>query len=153
MKRTLSLSALALLAFVSSSRGASAHCEVPCGIFDDPARFAEMLEDAATISKAMAQVNDLAGKQDGQSLNQLVRWVTTKEEHAAHTMDLIGQYFMAQRIKPAQDEAGNARYVQLLTSAHAVMRQAMLCKQTTDGEAAKALVSAIEAFRKAYEAK
>ena len=42
-----------------------------------------MLEDTATIRKAMHQVNhDLAGKADPQSINQATRWVMTKEEHA-----------------------------------------------------------------------
>ena len=42
-----------------------------------------LLEDTATIHKAMHQVNHhLAGKADGQSVNQATRWVMTKEEHA-----------------------------------------------------------------------
>ena len=31
---------------------ANAHCQVPCGIYDDSARVQSMLEDAATITKA-----------------------------------------------------------------------------------------------------
>ena len=32
------------------------HCQVPCGIFDDPMRVAMLKEDTATITKAMVKV-------------------------------------------------------------------------------------------------
>merc|ERR1711939_240261 len=35
------------------------HCQVPCGIFDDPRMVAEIREDCATIRKAMVQINEL----------------------------------------------------------------------------------------------
>ena len=38
------------------------HCMVPCGIFDDPAVVAEIRQHAATIRKAMVQINELSGK-------------------------------------------------------------------------------------------
>lgn len=144
---------LALVALgLAGLRSAAAHCEVPCGIYDDPARFKGMLEDASTITKAMAEIDSLAGKQDAQSANQLVRWVNTKEVHATHVMETISQYFMAQRIKPGEDEAGMKRYTALLTSAHGVMRAAMTCKQKVGPEHAAALRSAVEAFQKLYDA-
>ena len=37
---------------------ADMHCQVPCGIFNDPARVAQLKEDATTIRKAMVQVPD-----------------------------------------------------------------------------------------------
>ena len=124
---------------------AEAHCEVPCGIFADQMRYETMLEDAATMKKAMIQIGQLAGKTDAQSINQAVRWVNTKEEHAKETQHVIAQYFMAQRIKPTQKN-----YVERLTTAHAVMTAAMKCKQTTDPAKADALKAAIMAFHKAY---
>lgn len=48
-----------------------AHCQVPCGIFDDPVRVELMKEDAATIRKAMVQVNDLSSQGTALSLNQV----------------------------------------------------------------------------------
>ena len=47
-----------------------AHCQVPCGIFDDPAKVSELKQDAATIRKAMVQTNEL-GTKDALSLNQV----------------------------------------------------------------------------------
>jgi nickel superoxide dismutase len=127
---------------------AAAHCEVPCGIYADQARFEAMLEDHTTVLKAMSQINELAAKTDAQSRNQLARWVANKESHATRTQTTIAQYFMAQRIKP-----GKPMYVEKLTAAHAVMLHAMKCKQTVDTKNADALKAAILAFHKAYEAK
>jgi len=35
------------------------HCQVPCGIFNDPKLVAEVKEACATIRKAMVQINEL----------------------------------------------------------------------------------------------
>ncbi len=155
MKRTALLALALVPVLLASSIPASAHCEVPCGIFDDPARFAAMQEDASTIAKAMGQIGELAGKTDAQSMNQLIRWVNTKEEHATHTMDTIGQYFMAQRIKvpAAGDEAAAKRYVSLLSAAHRVSVAAMKCKQSVDPANAAALSTAISTLQKIYTTK
>jgi len=139
--------ALALVPF-AASRAADAHCEVPCGVYTDQLRFESMLEDTQTIRKAMTAINDLAGKGTGQDLNQLVRWVTTKDDHATKTQQVIAQYFMTQRIKPTQDD-----YVARLTAAHAVMTAAMKCKQSTAAADADALEKAIKAFHAVYEGK
>jgi len=144
MLPTLTACAL-LLGAVSTAR---AHCEVPCGIYDDQMRFEMMLEDQTTIAKAMAQINELAGKSGAQDVNQMVRWVNTKEQHATKVMDVIAQYFMAQRIKPGTDA-----YVKQLTAAHAVMQAAMKCKQTVDPKNADALLDTIKKLYEAYEGK
>jgi len=148
MTRFALAAALFCLLPFSTARIAGAHCEVPCGIYDDQLRFEQMKEDTVTIAKAMKEIGDLAGKTDAQSLNQAIRWVDTKETHATNTQHLIAQYFMTQRIKRAQ-----ADYVKRLTSAHAVMIAAMVCKQTTDPKNAEALKDAILAFHKVYEPK
>ncbi|MGE0190539.1 MAG: superoxide dismutase [Ni] [Planctomycetota bacterium] len=135
------------------STPAGAHCEVPCGIFDDAGRFTQMLEDHSTIAKAMVQIRDLAEKKDALSLNQGVRWVMTKEDHATKVMDTIAQYFMAQRIKPGADEAAQGVYIDQLTKAHAVMTSAMRCKQSVADADAKGLHDAIHAFQTAYTKK
>jgi nickel superoxide dismutase len=127
---------------------ADAHCEVPCGIYADQRRFEEMLEDQETIAKAMKNIRDLSGKTDPDSVNQVVRWVTTKEAHASNTQHIIAQYFMAQRLKPKMDG-----YVDKLTTAHAVIVAAMKGKQSTKDETATTLKDAILAFHKAYEPK
>ena len=39
-----------------------AHCQVPCGIYDDHARVQSMLEDSATVGKAVQMIGELSGK-------------------------------------------------------------------------------------------
>jgi len=55
---------------------------------------------------------------------------------------------MTQRIK-----ADGENYVKKLTAAHAVMVNAMKCKQQVDPKAAEALQKSIYAFYEAYEGK
>lgn len=133
---------------VLQGRFAVAHCEVPCGIYADQMRFQQMLEDTETIAKAITNINDLTGKSDAQSANQLVRWINTKETHATNTQHTIAQYFITQRIK-----SDNDNYVKQLTAAHAVMVAAMKCKQSADAATAEALKKAILDFYRAYEGK
>jgi nickel superoxide dismutase len=139
-------SPLALVVTLLSTNWLSAHCQVPCGVYGDSARFTQMLEDQTTIAKAIAQINDLADKKDGKSANQLARWVSTKEDHANKIQKIIAEYFLTQRIKSSSD-----KYEDLLKGAHSVMVAAMKCKQGTDPESAEALKSSIEKFQAVYE--
>ena len=137
---------LALIVTLLSTNWLSAHCQVPCGVYGDSARFTQMLEDQTTIAKAIAQINDLADKKDGKSANQLSRWVSTKEDHANKIQKIIAEYFLTQRIKSSSDN-----YADLLKGAHSVMVAAMKCKQGTDPESAEALKSSIENFQSVYK--
>ena len=137
---------LAIIISILSSNWLSAHCQVPCGVYGDSARFTQMLEDQTTIAKAITQINDLAGKKDGQSANQLARWVSTKEDHANKIQKIIAEYFLTQRIKPTSE-----KYEGLLKGAHSVMVAAMKCKQGTNPKSADALKVTIENFQTVYE--
>ena len=93
--------------------------------------------------------HELAGGEvDAQAVNQLARWVTTKEDHATKIQETIASYFLAQRIK-----ADNPSYVKQLTAAHAVIVNAMKCNQSADPETAKALEKSIFDLYRAYEGK
>ncbi|MCA9229142.1 MAG: hypothetical protein KDA57_00710 [Planctomycetales bacterium] len=135
----MTVAALAPMTFLA------AHCEVPCGIYDDGARFAEMLEDQATIAKAIDQIHELADNPNPNNINQMARWVSTKETHATNTQHVVAQYFMTQKIKADGDN-----YVGKLTAAHSVLVAAMKCKQSAEPATAEALKTAIEAFQKTY---
>lgn len=148
MKRVIPPVLLTLIVTLGVQDRAAAHCEVPCGIYGDQARLTAMLEDATTIHKAMNSLNDLVAKTDNRSRNQFTRWVVTKESHATRIQQTIAQYFMTQRIKP-----GGQKYVEKLTTAHAVMIAAMKCKQDVDLKKAAALKQAIIDFYEAYEGK
>ncbi len=148
MKRYLTVAAVLVGSLLGAAQQVAAHCEVPCGIYADQRRFEMLLEDQTTIAKAIAQINELSGKTDAQSINQMTRWVNTKETHATNSQHIIAQYFMTQRLKADADG-----YTKKLTAAHAVMVAAMKCKQGTDGKAAEVLTKSILDFYRAYEGK
>ena len=124
------------------------HCQVPCGVYTDDLRFMQMLEDQTTIEKSSKLILELSSKVDGQSHNQLARWVATKESHASKIQKIIAEYFLTQRIK-----SSSKHYEKLLKGAHSVMVAAMKCKQSTDASTANDLKSSILAFQKIYGSK
>lgn len=132
-------------ASIQSSQKLQAHCQIPCGIYDDHARIESMLEDAATVKKATTMLSKLAGKEDSQSINQAARWVFNKESHAQNIIATISDYFLTQRVKPGQDN-----YSERLKKHHAVIVAAMKAKQNADGNYADALLESIEALEKYY---
>ncbi len=135
-----------------STQAAEAHCEIPCGIFGDAARFAEMMEHTTTIEKSMVEIvkSSEAEKPDFHTIS---RWTSNKEEHAKKIQHLVAQYFLAQRVKiPADDAAAEqtADYQKHTVMLHHIMVKAMKTKQTTDTKAVKALRDSIEAYKAHY---
>ena len=144
-KRRYPVAALAALLLSVSATSVQSHCQIPCGIYDDNARVVSMLEDVATIRKAVAQIAELAGKTDPQSQNQLVRWVVNKEQHAQRIIATIGDYFLTQRVKAKQED-----YTERLRKHHAVIVAAMRAKQNANAEVVAELESAVEALAPYY---
>jgi len=122
-----------------------AHCQIPCGIYNDYARVQLILEDAATIEKSIKLIVELSGKSDAQSQNQLIRWVMNKEKHAQNIISTISDYFLTQRVKPNQKD-----YAKRLIKHHVVIIAAMESKQNADMKYAKALKDSIEALLPYY---
>lgn len=146
MKSIAKASCLLFLTFITHQT--YAHCQVPCGIYDDHARVKAMLEDAETVAKAGKMLDELAGKSDAQSLNQITRWVSNKESHAQKIIETISDYFLTQRVKPDQKD-----YTERLEKHHAVILAAMKSKQNADPKYAKTLSDAISALAGYYPAK
>lgn len=132
-----SLPAAVLLCVIWAST-ASGHCQVPCGIYNDHARVDMMLEDSATVLKAVKMIASLAGKTDEQSYNQRVRWIMNKEKHAQNVIATISNYFLTQRVKPDQKD-----YLNRLAAHHAVIIAAMKAKQSADEYQALSLEKAL----------
>jgi hypothetical protein len=128
------------------------HCQVPCGIFDDPAIVAEIRQAAATIRKAMVQVNELSANTDNvaQNFNQMTRWVNTKEEHAGKIISLVSEYCLCQRVKPVGVFATEQDYIDALKAHHALMQAAMKTKQSVNAADADNLDHKIGDFAKMY---
>ena len=122
-----------------------AHCQIPCGIYDDYARVQSMLEDADTVIKSTQSIKKLSVHSDAQSLNQISRWVVNKETHSQNIISTISDYFMTQRIKPTQ-----ADYAERLVKHHTVVLAAMKAKQTVDVAQCDALDHAVGDFSKMY---
>jgi len=127
------------------------HCQVPCGIFDDPAMVGKMKEDCSTIRKAMVQCTELHATiaTDILAMNQVVRWVSTKEQHCVGIINTVGEYCLCQRVKKTVFK-DDKDYVEALKAHHAVMQAAMKAKQTMDVAACDALDKAVDLFAKMY---
>lgn len=133
---------------------AYSHCQIPCGIYDDEARFGDIAEHITTIEKSMREIERLSAEAKP-DMNQIVRWVNNKEQHADELSEIVTYYFMAQRIKlPAeQDTVAYNDYVKKLTLLHRMLVDAMKAKQTTDLANVKQLRSSLDEFHKVYSGK
>ena len=147
--------AILLPLFLLSFHGSAiSHCEIPCGIYGDDARFAAIVENLTTIEKSMNQIIQLSAEPD-KNANQLVRWVNNKEVHADRIREIVAQYFLAQRIKaPADDDpAAHTAYTGKLALLHQMIVSAMKCKQTTDLAQVKKSRDLLQAFQELYQKK
>ena len=111
-----------------------AHCQVPCGIYNDAARIVQIQEDFSTIQKAMNKIKELSEQQDATSMNQMTRWILTKEEHASKIQKVVSDYFLTQRIKVKTEGTEYDLYVKQTIYLHQILVSAMKCKQTVDSK-------------------
>ena len=64
-----------------------AHCQIPCGVYDDTMRVKMIEEHTLTILKSM---NYIASNQnDLEQQNQVTRWIINKEEHAQEIQKIV----------------------------------------------------------------
>lgn len=138
------------LVLVLSPAPASAHCQIPCGIYDDSLRFVMLTEDITTIEKSIKSITELSAAAE-KDYNQIVRWVTNKDEHANKFMEIVSDYFLAQRIKsvPPTDSMYNL-CVKKVTVLQQMLVTAMKCKQTTDMENVTRLRQLVAEFKDLY---
>lgn len=154
MKRPIAWAAAAAAVLLTATLAAPtivrAHCEIPCGIYDDGLRIHEILENIDTVEKSMKQIDELS-KEPSKNMNQIVRWVMNKEEHADGISHVATQYFMTQRLKPVgADDAKHAAYAKQLGLLHALMVHSMKMKQTTDVAHCEAARKLVAEFKAAY---
>ena len=127
-----------------------AHCQVPCGIYNDAARIIQIQEDFSTIQKAMTKIKELSQQQDATSMNQLTRWIMTKDEHASKIQKVISDYFLTQRIKAKTEGFEYNTYVKQTTILHQILVSAMKCKQTVDKQNVILGINLIDQFVEQY---
>ena len=152
--KVIGMSIVAAVVIGAATWRAYPHCQIPCGIYDDDARLAAIREHIVTIEKSMKMIDEL-GAVEKPNYNQLVRWVSNKEQHADQISEIVTQYFMAQRVKPtdASDKKAWDQYVKKLTLLHRMLVAAMKAKQTTDLQHTKALSKLLDEFTRAYKGK
>merc|ERR1712039_80234 len=113
-----------------------------------------MGEAIATVKKAMVQITELSASMTPLNINQMTRWINTKEEHASKIISLVSEYCLCQRVKPIGDPKSPFKeekdYVAALQAHHAVMLAAVKCKQQVDPQFADNLETAAAEFSKMY---
>jgi len=153
MKKTTQLFASAIIIGILSlsSLQSNAHCEIPCGIYGDSVRITLLYEHITTVEKSMNMINQLS-EQENPDYNQLVRWVTNKEEHAKKIQEIVSQYFLHQRVKPTTSDNKEAykKYLKQLELLHHISVFAMKSKQSTDLGNIETLREKVHAFEHSY---
>jgi superoxide dismutase, Ni len=114
----------------------SAHCDIPCGIYDP--------HGAVLAAQTVAKMVDLIGALDGGSpadRNKFVRCVAVKEQHAEkvkHEVQVIwSDYFKPEHL---------AAFPELHTKVWNLLKLAGKNKQNVDAEAAAQLQAAVKEF-------
>lgn len=130
-----------MMILVLSSFQVKAHCEIPCGIYDDDLRLHLLSEHITTIEKSMKKIIQLQKKPKATS-NQQVRWIMNKENHADEIQEIVTQYFLTQRIKPNQP-----MYTEKLVVLHKMLIRSMKTKQTVDLEQIDILRELLDNFK------
>ncbi|MBW2052101.1 MAG: superoxide dismutase [Deltaproteobacteria bacterium] len=144
MKKRLIVFLLPAFIIFFAAATAAAHCEIPCGIYDDGLRMKLIAEHITTIEKSMNKIVELS-RQSPVNYNQLVRWISNKEAHADKIQNIVTQYFMTQRIKPDVN-----KYQKHLSLLHQMLIYAMKAKQTTDLANIPKLRSLMKEFEALY---
>jgi len=143
-KRTSGILLMAALAVFALSTPVQAHCEIPCGIYNDSMRIDMLREHVSTMEKAMKMIKELDADKTKEN-HQLVRWINNKEEHAEKFQEIVDQYFLRQRIHLNAEE-----YTKKVTLLHHMLVYAMRCKQSLDMDNIKKLRSLIDSFEEVY---
>ena len=143
--------ALAILVLAGYSVQAFAHCQIPCGIYDDDTRFDMISEDIDTVEKSMRSIMELSSAEE-KDYNQIVRWVDNKEVHADRIGETVTYYFMAQRVMPPADvdTDGEKKYTAELKLLHGLLVAAMKAKQTTDLAEVEKMRALLAQYRELY---
>lgn len=125
---------------------ASAHCDVPCGIYDPIKAQISALTVVRMIDLLQEKVAGYSGNApDAEFINSVARYVAVKEEHAEeckHEVRVIaGDYFKEDHYKQYPELGGIILQILQLGSK---------ARQTADRETAVALVEAVNRFAEIF---
>jgi len=123
---------------------ASAHCDIPCGIYDPiTAQIAALT--VVRMDDLMAELEAKGGEKDKGYQNTMSRYIAVKEEHAekakAEIRVIWGDYIKPQHIE---------KFPQLHELVHKIMQLGSKTRQTADRETAVQLVDAVNQFAEIF---
>lgn len=123
---------------------ASAHCDVPCGIYDpSTAQIAALT--VVRMMDLMAELGGKGGDKDVAYQNSMARYIVVKEEHAEKAKQEIrviwGDYIKAQHMD---------KHAGLHDLVHKIMQLGSKCRQTADRESGVQFVEAINQFAEIF---
>lgn len=123
----------------------SAHCQLPCGIYHDDLKFAQLDECIQTIKKAIDEIKANGG---GSALenNQLVRSVNLKDEYADKIAHMMSFYFLQQRMSSSEKN-----FAPMLCKAFEILKMSAQVKSSVDVTLVNELQSSIASFKKLYK--
>ena len=101
----MKLSSFIFAIILSLTSQLNAHCQIPCGVYDDAMRVKMIEEHTLTILKYMNYIS--SNQSDLEKQNQVTRWIINKEEHAQEIQNIVSEYFLTQRIKLKSDSKEN----------------------------------------------
>ena len=114
-----------LLALTPLTSSLSAHCQMPCGIYNDQMVYDEVNQFYLTVFKAVKALENNKFQTD-EDRNQYVRWVMTKERLCNEIATLLTTYFFQQKIMPIDDNRD------MVNSLHQLLFQLVAIKQNVD---------------------
>lgn len=147
--KKFALPLIALLFSMGIYQKSYAHCEIPCGIYNDEIRIALIYEHITTIEKSMTKITELSTSLDYMGVT---RWTMAKEDHANKIQHEVTQYFVTQRIKlPTETEGAEfEKYEKQLALLHQLIVYAMKAKQTADKTYVDKLRKSLADFETVY---
>jgi nickel superoxide dismutase len=123
---------------------ASAHCDIPCGIYDPSGAQIAALTVVRMVD-LMAELEAKGGAMDKSFANSMSRYIAVKEEHAEkakHEIRVIwGDYIKPQHIE---------KYPQLHEVVYKIMQLGSKSRQTADRDTAVQFVDAVNQFAQIF---
>lgn len=146
------VAAIALAAGWTGQHAVWAHCQIPCGIYDDGLRFSLIKEHIGTIEKTITLIQE-ASADPAKNAVQIARLASNKDEYADQIAELVSTYFLQQRVKPLASGASaeeTAAYTRKLVLCHELLVTSMKAKQNTDKQYTEKLSQLLQQFQEAY---
>lgn len=133
-------------AFVLFSSQLSAHCQMPCGIYDDQLVYDQVDQYYLTMYKAVSALKN-SKFETLHDRNQYIRWVMLKNEESDTTAKILTTYFLQQKITPM---AGDADTQKLVHSIHQLLFYLVIIKQNVDLDIVKQFGKEWENFKQMF---